>query len=503
MKLDRCIACVILLAALAGLPGVSAGQLQPPARPVSSDNPEVHWIHKIPPTAPLPPASAAPAPVSPSPATAQKPGDKSPHTPAKPRIMPIGARVAPTEPRITPAASGMPAAVSRVTLPELEGLALANNPTLVQAAMRIEAARGKCLQAGLYPNPTVGYQGEEIGAEGSAGQQGAFFAQEIVTAGKLGLRSAVAAWGVEQAEHAWHAQRRRVLNDVRSAWYEVLVAQRIAELNEQLVRIGQEGVKAAGDLLAAQEVSRVDELQARIEADSAKLQLHNARNRHLAAWRRLAAVLGTPHVEPAVLEGDLHDDLPQLSWEDALWHLLNESPELAEARTGIERARCALARESVQWVPNVNVQAGVQYHDAAEDAVAGVQVALPLPIFNRNQGNICRARAHLVAAEKEVQRIELALQDRLAAAFERYANARYQAKKYSAEILPNAKASLDLVRSGYRQGEHDYLTLLTAQRTFFRVNLAYLESLLEYHTSSVSIEGFLLSGGLGRVMKDE
>jgi len=154
--------------------------------------------------------------------------------------------------------------------------------------MRTRAARGKMLQARLYPNPVIGYIGEEMGAEGTAGQQGGVVGQEIVTAGKLRLRSAVLAHEVQQAEHAWQAQRRRVLNDVRTAWYETLAAQQIVELKERLVEIGDKGVQAAEDLLEALEVSRVDVLQARIEADRAR----SRHDRRAAAQRRVGTGAG-------------------------------------------------------------------------------------------------------------------------------------------------------------------------------------------------------------------
>jgi cobalt-zinc-cadmium efflux system outer membrane protein len=92
--------------------------------------------------------------------------------------------------------------------------------------------------------------------------------------------------------------------------------------------------------------------------------------------------------------------------------------------------------------------------------------------------------------------LELNLQSRLAAAFERYANARQQVDLYSRQVLPNANQSLDLVGLGYRQGEFSYLTLLTAQRTFATTNLAYLESLRELRQSAVAIEGLLLKDSL-------
>jgi len=512
MKLDRRIICASWIAVLVLGGRLFAGRIEPPPKPTDSNDSEVRWIRKttIEASGPL----LQPARVAgfesgiPNKPDRELPEVQQEQPPREDRVERVTAEArlaAPpglAQPELTfiPTVALEPAGM---TLAELEEIALANNPTLVQAAMRVRAAEGKCLQAGLYPNPVVGYQAEEMGIGGSAGQHGVFVGQELVTGGKLGLRTAVAGHAVAQAEHAWQAQYARVLNDVRSAWYEILVAQRIIELNQQLVVIDEQAVKAAEDLLTTGDVSRVDLLQARIEADSTKLELENARHRHLAAWRRLAAVLGTPEMEPAVLSGELTTDLAPLSWDGALQLLLSASPELLEAQAGVRRARCALARENVERIPNVDVRASVRYHDEAEDTVASLEVGVPLPLFNRNQGNICKARAELIAAQREVERIELTLRNRLAAAFERYASAENQARNYAAEILPNAKTSLDLVQSGYRQGEFDYLTLLMAQQTYFQVNLAYLESLLAYRSSRVAIEGFLLSGALGGMGNDE
>ena len=164
-----------------------------------------------------------------------------------------------------PMAPGEASTAQGMTLAQLEELALRCNPTANQAAERVEAARGRCVQVGLYPNPVGGYIGAEIGNEGRAGQQGGFVGQEIVTAGKLRLNRSIAAEEVRQAEWAWEAQQQRILTDVRRSFYDVLVAQRTMELTEQLVRIGDEGVKSAEALVKAKEVARADVLQARIE----------------------------------------------------------------------------------------------------------------------------------------------------------------------------------------------------------------------------------------------
>ena len=81
---------------------------------------------------------------------------------------------------------------------------------------------------------------------------------------------------------------------------------------------------------------------------------------------------------------------------------LAESPQLAGAQAGVARAQAALSRECAGRNPNVELQAGVQYDNATRDTIAGVQVGVPLPIYNRNQGNIRKAQAELAAAQQEV-----------------------------------------------------------------------------------------------------
>jgi cobalt-zinc-cadmium efflux system outer membrane protein len=121
---------------------------------------------------------------------------------------------------------------------------------------------------------------------------------------------------------------------------------------------------------------------------------------------------------------------------------------------------------------------------------------VPIPLFNRNQGNMYRAQSELAAAQSEVRRVELALQSRLAEAFKTYGNARQQVQRYGRDILPDAKETLDLTRKGYQQGEFGYLQLLTAQRSYSQANRGHVEGLRDLWTSTTHIEGLLLTGGL-------
>ncbi len=400
---------------------------------------------------------------------------------------------------IPPGATTSAVPESCYSLEQLEALALANNPTLVQAAAQVQAAQGQWVQAGLKPNPIAGYQGSEMGNEGSSGQQGAFISQEFVRRNKLRLSQAAQGGAVAKAQQDMAAQRWRVVNDVRSEFFNVLVAQRAMELTQELVDIGRRGADTTERLFKGEQIAYVEVLQAHVEYDAAQITEQNARNRYDAAWRRLAATLGLPGLPPRPLVGDLRPPAEKIDFDVTLARLLTESPELASAYAGVQRARAALERAQVEPRPNLVVQLGLQRDNHTHDTIGNAQIGIPVPILDGNQGNIQTAYADLRNAQAEVARVELSLRNRLATAYETYSNARNQVDKYVNDILPDSRKALDLITKGYQEKQFSFLTLLTAQRTYARASLAYLQALQQSGVSRVAIEGLLLTGSLREV----
>lgn len=398
----------------------------------------------------------------------------------------------PIEPPIL-AAPGRP-----LTLEDLEALALGNNPTLAQAAARVAAAEGQAYQSGLWPNPELAYQANEIGQERQAGQQGFYVSQEFVMGGKLRLSRRAAEQVAQQRQFELSAQRLRVLNDVRTQFYEVLAAQLQADLARERVQFLATSADRTERLQKVGEASRIEVLQLRIDRGQAHLTEQNLRNRYAAAWRSLAALMGVPEQQPAPLEGQLMNDVPQRDWPTVLGQVLANSPELAAVTAEINQASWALERARVEPVPNVTALAGPQYDNATGFTVTNVQVSMPIPVFNRNQGGISKAQAELVAAQRKLNSVQLALQARVAGAYERYANARRQVEGYSQDIEPKARDARNILEK-YFQKEQDLPTLmayLASQRTLFDTQLAYLTALKELRQSVIALDGLVLTGSL-------
>lgn len=399
-----------------------------------------------------------------------------------------------------PPAEQLPAAELevRLTLDDLQQMALVANPAIIKASALIGAARGNWVQVGLRPNPAVGYDGQQIGSGGRAEQHGIMFNQEFVRGGKLRLNRAVADQELQRAQQDLAVEQQKVLTDVRIAFYEALLAQRQIDLTNNLVSISRQGAKAVDNLFRGKEATRADVLQAQLEVENAQVLATNGKNRLQSAWRTLSAVVGSPQLPLQALDGDAYAPPLEIDFQQSLTRIQSESPELAGAMTDINRARSTLERARVEPIPNVSVLGLVNVIDKGignrPDGAIGL--SMPIPVFNRNQGTILKAQHEIVAAERNLQQLELGLESRLAAVYEQYSNARNQVERYRDAILPAAEESLELTRKMYIAGEAGFLALLTAQRTFSQTNLNYLEALRALRTAEAEIEGLLLRGSL-------
>ncbi|MDA7980694.1 MAG: TolC family protein [Pirellulales bacterium] len=383
-------------------------------------------------------------------------------------------------------------------LADLQAIALSRHPALSEAAARVEVARGRHLQAGLRPNPRIGYLGQEIGNQGTAGVHGLIYSREFITAGKLDLSQASIAAEIRAAEEAWRATELRVLADVRLAFINTLVAQERLQLAEEILRIAEDGFNIANAMVLAEESAPVDRLQARNEANTAGILVDTARAELDATWRRLSVATGGQPLSQGPLAGTLERTVPLFEWQSSLHRLFSESPLLKAADGQIAAARWNLERQAAEPVPNVNLQAAVAHSNMSDNTIANVQMSFEIPVNDANQGAVLAARSALTAAERNRDRIVLSLERRLADVFRQYEAALRQTDWYDREVLGVAKNVLALRTTAYEQLEVDYTAVLTAQKSLFEFKQLYLQALQDAHLAAVRIEFLLLDDAVER-----
>lgn len=379
------------------------------------------------------------------------------------------------------------------TLVALESIALGRHPTIVRAQQQVAAARGQFQQAGLPPNPLLQYQSEEIGNEGGTGLHSITVSQQYITANKLGLAQQVQTHQVARLSAALRLAELRVLTELRVAFAQTLIAQRRAELANQIVTLSEQSVRSAEQLLQAQEISKIALLQAQVEAEQARISADNAATLLEANRRTLAAAAAMERLPSADLRGELEDGLQPRPWEATLETLATTSPELMAVGSQLDRARWALQLACAQVTPNVTAQVGIGVDSVSDDTFAVLGVSVPLPVRNRNQGNIRTARANVAAASAAIEQTALDLEGRLAQAAGRYEAARVRYERLRDNVLPGAEETFELSKTAFEAGESNYLTLLTAQRTLVNTRLRILDALGEARQAAAQIDGLLVT----------
>ena len=390
------------------------------------------------------------------------------------------------------------------TLEQAEKIAGEANPTLRQTEAEIRASKARLQQSGLYPNPTVAYTGDEIrGGSVGGGKQGFFVQQAVVTGRKLALSREVFAKDVKLAEIEAEEQKMRVQSAVKMAFLRVLAAQELLDARRDMAAIAQDSTETQRRLMNTGQADETEVLEAEVEAQRMRMGARMQENTLREEWRSLAAVIGQPGLPLATVAGDLEKGWPEVNEEEAVEAIAKESPAVRIADVTEARAQNVFSRARREAIPDVQVRGGMEYNHELLGSVPfakgweGIaEVAVEIPLFNRNQGNVTAARADIERAGQEKTRIALTLRERAASAVDQYANARLMSVGYRDEMLPRAKKTYGLMVEKYGQMLASYPRVLDAQRKLYELQIEYIAALESVWTNGIALQGYLLTDGL-------
>lgn len=389
------------------------------------------------------------------------------------------------------------------TVNEFEQLALQDNPTLKQAQALVQGSAGLARQAGLWPNPSIGYQGEQIrGGDFRGGEQGGFVQQTIVLGGKLGRRRNVFEQECKVNQAGAEEQKLNVLGGVRTQFYSALAELRTVEIRRQLLKIAMDAAATAHQLANVGQADAPDLLQAEVEAEQEKLSFATAQRDYIQAFQQLAATVGQPNMPIALLDGKL-DALPEIDTAHAMENIIQNSPSIKRAEEEASRAQAALKRDKREAIPDLTLRAGIQQNREINPSTlrpTGTQgfadATIQIPIFNRNQGNVEAAKAELERNQQELTRIKLSLAQQAQPFIQRYETNKLQAERYRTQMIPRAQRAYQLYLQKYQSMAAAYPEVIISQRTLFQLQESYTRTLAELWSSAIQLQNFLLVDGL-------
>ncbi len=387
-------------------------------------------------------------------------------------------------------------------LDKLEAEALQRNPTLTEADANIRSSRARRQQAGAWPNPTVGYFGDEIagGVGVNGGRQGGFIEQTIVLGRKLYLAQQIAGSDVKLATLAKEEQRYRVQNEVRVAYFQTLAAQEMLSLAKARVELATKMLDTARRLQNTGSRDASEVMMAEIEAEQAKLAVDVQQAQLQGQWENLRDVVGDLSLPMGTLAGQLDADLPQLDPQQSVDLLFGESPAMRIAKESSARAQNSVEQARRRSVPDLQVKAGLEQNFETNDltgrayGLQGVAEArIELPIFNRNQGDVAAARAEFESSQTESRRVELELRRQASMVVAEYESARATVERYRDDILPRTRSLYEMQQKAWGRMALSYPQVLLAQQSLFNAQAEYIHALVNLRTNAVALSGFLLT----------
>jgi outer membrane protein, heavy metal efflux system len=385
---------------------------------------------------------------------------------------------------------------------------IAFSPKLRIAASEIDSAAGLRTQSAVLPNPIAAWSVENVwGNRNWHGWESADsryeIAQLVELGGKRGFRMQTAKFQYYATQAGFDARQLSLLNRLLKLFTLVSAAQENLDVASDQVKVAEEVYKTVLAKVEAGKVSLIQQNKAEIALSTAQINLEKAQAEFVKSKERISVLWGAmcpdfdrvyyPFYEvgfPTPIEKCLSD--------------LRENPQLLRSQMDYMAAYHNLNLEKSRAIPDVTVTLGCKVvRDPGGDFGASgtgtraksftdrgmiLGASIPLPLFNRNQGNIESARAQANKSKDQYIDLELALENKLTLAHVELVRAYNEAEKIRTTVLKAAVQSFQLAQEGYKEGKFEYLDMLDSQKTLFEVKERYIQALINYHQSQADIE---------------
>ena len=318
-------------------------------------------------------------------------------------------------------------------------MAFANNPDLAAAQWEIGITQGDRQQASLIPNPELSWEAEDT--RRNSRTTTVMINQPIELGGKRGARIEVASRAQDAAEIELERKRNVLRADVIQAFYNTSTAQQRLLLSRQSLELAQRGLNVAQGRISSGKSSPVEGTRAEVQLSEVRLELKRAEREEANAYQQLARVIGVPLPAFASVS-DSSQPMPTVPEPSLLLNRIGQTAELRLAKLQIDQREASLGLEKAQRIPDLTVSLGSQYDERERERVNVVGLSMPIPLFNRNQGNVLAAARRTDQARDLRNASELRLRTEIQTTLAQWNTANTEITSFNQTILPAAQSDV-------------------------------------------------------------
>jgi len=370
----------------------------------------------------------------------------------------------------------------------------------------IRIRQAQALQAGLYANPDLKVQVGEVGRKGGRGgvagsEASLVLGQLIDLTNKPSQKRAIGLLEARLAGWDYEAARLAVYKQVVQAFVEVLTAQELWALRAEQVALAERALKAVADRVATGKDAPTEQTKATIALSKTQIEHRRTEHRLAAARKVLAATWGSHLPDFDAVVGEL-ETLWTVEPCEVLYSQLEQNPALARWPTELEKREESIRLEESRAIPDPVLFGGIQQFNEQDETALLFGVGIPLPVWDRNQGNLLAAQHAKSKTQARQRAAQAKLMAELAVAYKTLVSAYSEAADLKKTIVPLSEKVFEATGQAYVGGKVGYLQVLDSQRTYFAAKARYLEALGAYHKARANVEQ-LIAAPLAHQMKQD
>ncbi len=387
-------------------------------------------------------------------------------------------------------ATALPAEESiQVSLQTVGGQVREYNPNLISARFLIEEAKGRHHQAGRLDNPSFNMGYSQDSSFGERDME-VGFSQKFPLTSRLKIEKSMTESEWKQAEEEVRQVERELVMAAHSAIVRIIALRQRRQLLEKQASILFEFADFLNKVADKGEGSRLDARQARVETDIFMLEVKQLRAAEAAEIGILKPLLGVDSRQTVIIVGSLESPLAYDKPVDLI-----QRADYQAALHRLEAAREGVDLAKAHKYEDIEVGVFAEWSREKETpghyenkTIMGVQLTVPLPLWNRNQGSIMEARARLRRREHELSALIRSIRLEADTAKEEMSQWADLYREIEEDLSPLAAEQASLVEEAYLQGMSELSSVFRAKEKQVQLDLAKLDSLREYHLARIRYE---------------
>ena len=370
--------------------------------------------------------------------------------------------------------------------------ALEHNPSLRASVSQIQIMEGKRIQAGLRPNPEAVLELENFAGtnerEGFEDVELTFaLEQKIELGGKRRIRTEIADFNNKIAREKTIEEALRLISETEYAFIRTAIAKENVDLSERRLKLADETLDLVRKRVAAAISPEMQFIKAEIEKNRAEIEKRNAEAQYINTRNELASLLGMESGDELLVEEDL-TALPIPVDRQLLISSLQSAPQSRINEFLKMRTRSSLDLARATGVPDPTVGLGIRQFFDNDDTAMVALLSFPLPLFNRNQGEVKSAMANISKTDALTRANEISMLSNALNIWETFNTRLDETNYYKNKIIPNAHKAYEQAEYGFNRGAFSFLDLLDAQRTLNEIQTDYLEIISLLYKSGTQLD---------------